>query len=63
MREWTPAAAGAGFEFTPILKPLEPFRDSVVVVSNLNRAEVNSNHAVSSGVLADRRSAQADRRP
>ena len=48
MGEWTPAAAGSGFEFTPILKPLEPFRDSVVVVSNLTRAEVNSNHAVSS---------------
>ena len=30
--------AGAGFEFTPILKPLEPFRDSLVVVSNLTRA-------------------------
>jgi hypothetical protein len=49
MKEWTPAAAGSGFEFTPILKPLEPFRDSLVVVSNLTRAEVNSNHAVSSG--------------
>jgi hypothetical protein len=49
MKEWTPAAAGTGFEFTPILTPLEPFRDSVVVVSNLTRAEVNSNHAVSSG--------------
>jgi hypothetical protein len=49
MKEWTPASAGSGFEFTPILKPLEPFRDSVVVVSNLTRAEVNSNHAVSSG--------------
>jgi len=49
MREWTPAAAGAGFEFTPILKPLEPFRDRAVVVSNLTRAEVTSNHAVSSG--------------
>src|SRR5262245_53805473 len=49
MKEWTPAAAGSTFEFTPILKPLEPFRDSVVVVSNLTRAEVNSNHAVSSG--------------
>jgi uncharacterized protein DUF1552 len=48
MREWTPAAAGAGFEFTPILKPLEPFRDRAVVVSNLTRAEVTSNHAVSS---------------
>ena len=48
MREWTPAGAGAGFEFTPILKPLEPFRDRAVVVSNLTRAEVTSNHAVSS---------------
>src|SRR5688572_23721672 len=48
MGEWTPAAAGPDFEFTPILKPLEPFRNSLVVVSNLNRAEVNSNHAVSS---------------
>jgi hypothetical protein len=49
MREWTPAAEGSAFEFTPILEPLESFRDSVVVVSNLTRAEVNSNHAVSSG--------------
>jgi len=48
MREWTPAAAGPGFEFTPILKPLEPFRDRAVVVSNLTRAEATSNHAVSS---------------
>jgi Protein of unknown function (DUF1552) len=47
MREWTPAAAGANFEFTPILKPLEPFRQSLVVVSNLTRAEATSNHAVS----------------
>jgi hypothetical protein len=47
MPQWTPAAAGSGFEFTPILKPLEPFRDSLVVVSNLTRAEVASNHAVS----------------
>jgi hypothetical protein len=47
MRQWTPAAAGADFEFTPILKPLEPFRQSLVVVSNLTRAEVSSNHAVS----------------
>ena len=27
MDQWTPATDGAGFEFTPILKPLEPFRD------------------------------------
>ena len=49
MDRWTPKTEGADFEFTPILKPLEPFRDSMVVVSCLQRAEVNSNHAVSSG--------------
>jgi len=48
MGQWTPAAVGADFDFTPILKPLESFRDSLVVVSNLTRAETNSNHAVSS---------------
>jgi len=48
MDRWTPAASGAGFEFTPILKPLEPFRNSVVVVTNLTRPEqggVDTNHA------------------
>src|SRR6202035_5122180 len=39
MSQWTPEAHGAGFEFTRILKPLEPFRDRVNVVSGLgNRA-------------------------
>src|SRR5437870_7321942 len=32
---WTPETAGADFEFTPILKPLEPFRNSLTVVSEL----------------------------
>ena len=32
---WTPETAGADFEFTPILKPLEPFRNSITVVSEL----------------------------
>ena len=47
MDRWTPAASGAGFEFTPILKPLEPFRDSLVVVTNMTRPEqgVDTNHA------------------
>src|SRR5919202_1060231 len=34
---WTPATAGSGFEFTPILKPIEKFRESLLVVSNLDR--------------------------
>jgi hypothetical protein len=32
---WTPKTVGADFEFSPILKPLEPFRDHVTVVSEL----------------------------
>jgi hypothetical protein len=47
MDQWTPAASGAGFEFSPILKPLERFRESTVVVTNLTRPErgVDTNHA------------------
>ena len=32
---WHPTAAGRSFEFQPIMKPLEPFRDHVVTVSQL----------------------------
>jgi hypothetical protein len=32
---WTPNTVGSNFEITPILKPLEPFRDSMTVVSEL----------------------------
>jgi hypothetical protein len=47
MEQWVPATAGADFQFMPIMKPLEPFRDSLVVVSNLGRPERgdNTNHA------------------
>jgi hypothetical protein len=43
---WTPATTGAGFEFSPILKPLENFRESLVLVSNLDRPP-GGTHAVS----------------
>ena len=33
---WTPKTAGAGFEFTSSLKPLEPVRNHVVVMTNLD---------------------------
>ena len=36
MQNWTPAAKGRGFELTPILEPLAPFRDQMLVVSGLN---------------------------
>jgi hypothetical protein len=49
MRQWTPAQEGANFEFSPILKPLEGFRDSLTVLSNLaNYGE--SGHSVSSAM-------------
>ncbi len=35
MNNWTPATEGSNFAITPILKPLEPFKDQLVVVSNL----------------------------
>ena len=35
MDKWTPATEGAGFAFTEILKPLEPYRDRVNVISGL----------------------------
>ena len=36
MNKWTPATEGAGFEFTPILEPLEPFRDHIAVLTGMN---------------------------
>ena len=43
---WTPSTTGSGFEFSPILKPIETFRDSLVIVSNLDRPP-GGTHAVS----------------
>ena len=48
MERYTPKKAGAGFDFTPILKPLEPFKDNVVVVSNLDRPGIDDSHATAS---------------
>ena len=50
MKHWLPATTGNGFEFSPILKPLEPFNDRVNVIGNLSRAGGKSvtDHAVSS---------------
>jgi hypothetical protein len=35
MYSWTPEKEGEGFDFTLILQPLEPFRDSVNIISDL----------------------------
>ena len=49
MDKWTPATEGAGFEFTPILKPIEPFHDYVNVVSGLGHraADTTAVHSLS----------------
>jgi hypothetical protein len=48
MQNWTPAMEGRDFEFTPILKPLEPFRDRMVVLSGLNSKPTTDSPAVHS---------------
>ena len=35
MKDWTPAQEGTGFEFSPILKPIERFRNQLNVLTGL----------------------------
>ena len=41
MGRWTPATEGTAFELTPILEPLAPFRDHVLVLSGLSNKEAD----------------------
>src|SRR5580692_445827 len=36
MYEWTPPTDGVGFEFSPTLKPIEPFRNRTIVFTGLD---------------------------
>src|SRR5436190_22401104 len=49
MDKWTPATEGAGFEFTPILKPLEAHAKYINVVSGLGHraADTTAVHSLS----------------
>ena len=49
MARWTPAAEGTGFELTPILEPLEPFREQLNIVSGLGHraADTTAVHSLS----------------
>jgi hypothetical protein len=55
--KWKPAKEGAGFEFTEVLKPLEPFRDQLTVISDLSHpaaygsGSATANHQRSSAVF------------
>src|SRR5260221_5974867 len=48
MDRWTPAQEGANFEFSPILKPLEPLREYVDIVSGLGHraADTSAVHSL-----------------
>jgi hypothetical protein len=50
MDNWTPKTTDGSLEITPVLKPLEAFRDQMTVIGNLSRAggKNSSDHAVSS---------------
>src|SRR5262249_24481314 len=39
MDRWTPATEGTAFEITPTMKALEPFRESIVVLSGLAQVQ------------------------
>jgi hypothetical protein len=64
MDQWIPAQAGPGFEFSPILKCLEPYKEQTVVIGNLTRAGTTiGDHAVAAagwltGVYAKQTEAQ-----
>jgi len=66
VEEWIPKTAGAAFDLPTILQPLERYKDTLVVISNLTRAHpgvVEGDHAISaagwlSGVLAKRTQAE-----
>jgi hypothetical protein len=45
MENWTPPEEGTGFGFTPTLKPLEPFRDQLTVLTGLNGNPGGGPHA------------------
>jgi hypothetical protein len=53
MKDWKPAEAGKDFAFTRILKPLEPFRQDITLVSGLANLAANKakggGHAKASG--------------
>jgi Protein of unknown function (DUF1552) len=50
MENWMPAKEGTDFDLTPILKPLEPFKKQLTVVSGLaNKQAYGPVHALSPG--------------
>ena len=49
--QWTPTETGRNFPFSPIMKPLEAFRDQTLVLSGLNNDVEGTHPTASSGWL------------
>jgi hypothetical protein len=45
MEQWTPAQTGATFDLTPILQPMAPFRNQMLVVTGLEGADSRGSHS------------------
>jgi len=45
MDSWTPASDGSAFELSPILQPLAPFRERMLVLTGLNAQGGNGSHS------------------
>jgi hypothetical protein len=45
MDHWTPSTVGDGFEFPSILKPMEPFREQLQIISGLHGVDGEGPHA------------------
>jgi hypothetical protein len=45
MDHWTPSTDGTGFDFSTILKPLEPYRDQIQVLSGMHGVDSEGPHA------------------
>ncbi len=67
---WSPAQEGSDFEFSYITKPLEPFRDRTVLITNLDATasaptaeEPAGDHARGAALLVGRPSAKKQREP
>jgi len=41
-KDWLPQTEGAAFQITPTMRPLEPFRDKMVVLSNLTHVNARA---------------------
>jgi Protein of unknown function (DUF1552) len=54
MQDWTPGEQGKDFQFTPILRPLEKFKEHTLVLSRLTCHNANASPSSKPGLgLAD----------